>query len=254
MSEQAVLSIAVVCEADADRRIACDLADRVVSEHAVWITSEVVENYRRFRGLDKATPFLPWSKVHDLAKKQGIRAHGWFSGKPGEPDAFAGRRALLVLIGSARPLDAVLLIRDSDGQEQRRLGQEQARSDQSWAPCVVIGVAHPKRECWVLNGFEPQDAMEEHKVSELRRELGFGPCEKADRLNAQKDGAKRDAKRVLQKLTDGSAEREAKCWRETSLGTLETRGEHTGLRAYLSELRERLVPLFRDHRASPDAV
>jgi hypothetical protein len=38
--EQAAYSIAVVCEADADRRTACTLSDRVLREAVAWIAPE----------------------------------------------------------------------------------------------------------------------------------------------------------------------------------------------------------------------
>lgn len=243
MSDRQLLSIAVVCEAKADRCIACDLADRVLCANLDWIAG-IMDAVRRYRGLDDAPPPLLWSKVHGLAKEMGVKAHGWFSGQPGEPDALVARKALLLLVKSAYCPDVVLLIRDSDGFSQRRMGLEQARGERSWPFRIVLGVAHTKRECWVLNGFEARNAVETAKLVDLRAELGYHPCEKAERLTAQREGAKHDAKRVLRVLCGDSHEREIECWTQTSLETLEVRGEATGLKAYLAEIRERVVPLF----------
>jgi hypothetical protein len=62
--------------------------------------------------------------------------------------------------------------------------------------------------------------------------------EQAHRLNAKDERAKLSAKRVLGLLVDGDLEREARCWLETSLETLRARGEESGLREYLDEVRQ----------------
>ena len=108
----------------------------------------------------------------------------------------------------------------------------------------MIGAANPKREAWVLNGFEPETPVEDKSLAELRQDLGFHPCERAERLTAKKDTAKRSARRVLGVLTGASYEREQKCWKETPLVLLKRRGEKTGLHDYLVEV-EGLLPLLK---------
>jgi len=82
---------------------------------------------------------------------------------------------------------------------------------------VVLAIPHTKRECWVLAGFEPRDEPERHRLVEARRDLGFDPTTRADRLTAQKEQAKTSAKRVLGYLTNSDAARERACWAETDL-------------------------------------
>ena len=57
-------------------------------------------------------------------------------------------------------------------------------------------------------------------LAEIRQELGFDPRERAEQLTAIHDHDKRSAKRVLRHLVQGDPDREAACWKETSLQLL----------------------------------
>src|SRR5262249_22883218 len=111
--------LAVVCEAPADQRTACALADRVFCAEADWITEEVLDDYRRWRGHTEAHTHLTWREVAHLARAANIRVHGHFEGEPGAPDAQAARRALLLLKQCPGNLHGILLIRDDDRQTER---------------------------------------------------------------------------------------------------------------------------------------
>jgi hypothetical protein len=154
------------------------------------------------------------------------------------------RRALLLLVAMDLRPDAVLLVRDSDGDSRRRTGLEQARSDRPWPFEIVIGVAESKRECWVLAGFDAKGPDEAERLRKVSERLSFHPVKEAHRLMAREHGAKTDAKVALGELTLGDLERERACLSETSLSTLGERGELTGLAAYLKEVREQLVPVI----------
>ena len=97
MPDQAARSIAVVVEASADRQIACDLADRLLCDKIDWIEPKVLGNYRRYRGFEETDAQLKWKHVRSLAEKHHIKAHGFFRGEPGDPDALAARKALLLM-------------------------------------------------------------------------------------------------------------------------------------------------------------
>ena len=240
----ASFSIAVICEAAADQRTACGIADRVLSQEVEWL-GPVLDSLRAWRGLKKNEPFLAWKCVHNLADEANIRTHGHFGTESGHPDAFIARRALALLTvrGEGR-IDAVLLIRDSDNQLDRLKGLKQAREQASDLGPIVIGVARTKRECWVLAGFIAEDDQERSRVEELRRELGFHPCLRAEQLTAAHDNDKRSAKRVLNALTDGDYTREEACWMAAPLKTLTERGELSGLRDFIQEVGTHLEPLF----------
>jgi hypothetical protein len=236
----------VVCEAQADQGTACGLADRILVEKIDWLEPEMLDSQRRWRGLSATHgSFLKWAAVREESERAGLRnIFGHFQGRPGEPDAHMARRALLLLVQLDLRPDAVLLVRDSDGDSRRRIGLEQARNDRAWPFEVVIGVAEPKRECWVLAGFDAKGPDEVERLRKVSERLSFHPIKDAYRLIAREHGAKTDAKVALEELTLGDLERERECLRETPLSTLEERGERTGLAAYIQEVRQRLVPIL----------
>jgi hypothetical protein len=245
MSGESSYALGVVCEARADRDTACGLADRVLLEEVSWLDAETLDSCRKWRGTSPEADFLKWASVRDECQRVGLKGlFGKFGGQPGQPDAYMARRALLLLASSERRPDAVLLVRDSDGDVRRREGLEQARQDRPWPFPVVIGLAEPKRECWVLAGFDPKGPEETERLEKSERRLSFHPVREAHRLDAREHGAKNDAKRALEELSQGDLERERSGLAKTSLAVLAERGAKTGLTVYLREVRERLVPVF----------
>jgi hypothetical protein len=211
-------------------------------EHIDWISPELLGSYREWRGVVADETFLKWSNVKDRAGLAGIRIFGRFDDKP---DALTARKALLLFAGLKKPPAAVVLIRDSDGYRDRKDGQglTQARDGSRWPFQVLIGVAHPKREAWVMAGFQPQSPEESARLQALRERLSVDPILKAHELDAREHGAKTDIKRALEELLQGDGDRERQCLTETELAVLAQRGEDNGLTAYLSEVRDRLVPV-----------
>lgn len=245
MGEGGTLLVAVVCEAEADQRTACVLADRIACEKIDWLEPEHLDSLRRWCGLTATTEFLPWKSVRREADQWGVVAHGHFGGEPGAPDARAARLALLV-VGKAVPgLAAVLLIRDSDGDRNRLTGLKQARDAAPWPFAVLIGVAHTKRECWLLAAFCPRDDEEKARHVKVRQELGFDPCLRSHELDAWLAPAKKSAKRVAGILCPVGGERGLN---GTALDVLKKRGAENGLADYLAELESRYVPPFRAAR------
>ena len=239
-------SIAVVCEAQADQQTGCDLADRVLVAEVDWLERDWLPHSRQWRGFRSDDTFL--SLLHDvkrLAAKYNIKSHGFIEGQKAAPDAHLARKALRLLWASADPPDAVVILRDDDGDVRRKEGLKQARKDSKLDIPIILGIAHPKREAWVLAGFEPKGHDEDARLAQCQEELHFDPREAAASLTAKRDHETKSAKRVLRVLTAGDFDREAQCWRETDLDILERRGQNTGLAAYLEEVRTRLAPFFR---------
>jgi len=239
----------IVCEARADRDTACGLADRVLLEEVSWLDAETLDSCRRWRGASPGADFLKWTSVREECQRAGLKGiFGKFGDKSGQPDAFMARLALLLLARSEPLPEAVLLVRDSDGDARRREGLEQARdfkiNDNAWPFAVLIGVAEPKRECWVLAGFEPRNEDETARLEAEKQRLSFHPVREAHQLTAREHGAKKDAKVALEALTQGDMERQRACLEEITLAVLEERGSKTGLTAYLKEVRERFVPVL----------
>src|SRR5207253_845648 len=102
-------------------------------------------------------------------RKHRIKVHGPFKQFP---DYRTARSALFLL--NLRKPDAVIFIRDSDGDRARKESLERARHElapgQDWPFPVILGVAHTKRECWVLAGFDPQTSEEEAALEQLRKD------------------------------------------------------------------------------------
>lgn len=249
MSEPAY-EFGIVCEGPADEFTAGALADRVLLERIDWLEPEFLDSFRKWRGEAPGETFLKWSNVKDRAAKAGLKVFGPFGDKPNAPDALTARKALLLFAGLKERPAAVLLIRDSDGDPNRMGGEglKQARDPRPWPFSVVIGVAHPKREAWVLAGFQPQNPEESERLEALQERLSTDPILKAHTLDAREHGAKTDIKRALKELTQGDGDRERQCLTETELAVLEQRGADNGLADYLSEIRERLVPVLSGHK------
>lgn len=245
------MEFVIVVEGPADARTACGLADRVLvgcSPH--WLDTHTYEAMRTWCGLVEDTPFTPWSDVKQLARERGIRYLGHLksTGQPGSTDSAPGRKAIILHNRRTRDRNApvLVLVRDLDSQPERREGLEQARSEpEANSLSIVIGTANPTREAWVLNGFVPATEEEEIRLTEIREELNLNPCTEAERLRGARDES-RNAKRVLDTLTDGLIEREHRCWQDTDLATLKERGQTTGLTDYLNEVEDYLLPLLTD--------
>ncbi len=232
--------IAVVCEAAADKRTACTLADRVLGAHRGVSELTELDAMRQYGGLEQCHDFVAWSKVESLAKHLRSKVHGHMSGQPAEADARMARRVLRLIQLEHADVGAVLLIRDSDGRADRRNGLEQARTLDAWSFAVIIGLAEAKREAWLLAAFEPAGDAEKQVLAELRQELGFDPRMESHALTAKQDDAKRSAKRVWAKLSPGGDE---SCIETTPLDTLHERGRENGLAAYLGDVKFRLGPI-----------
>lgn len=233
----------VVCEAPADRETGCSLADRVLVQNIPWLETEMLDMQRRWQGLTPQASCLLWRLVDDEVALAGLKyvVYGHFDGASGAEDALTARKALMLFARLDKPPSAVLLLRDSDGSSERRTGLEQARANKDWPFEVVIGVAEPKRECWILVAFEPRSKQENSRLFEVERRLSFNPVRDAHRLDAEKHGAKNDAKKALSELTEDDKIRERECLSDASLDMLRTRGERVGLTQFLMEVRKRLV-------------
>jgi hypothetical protein len=238
------LHFAVVREAPADFQTATELADRVLVESINWLGEDQIEYQRTWLSESGGVSFT-WRGVKKSALAAGIDAIGFFDGAPAEPDARVARRAILYLRHALPDLAGVLLIRDQDNQPERRAGLEQARRREEGRLPVVVGLAIVERESWVISGFDPQDDAEESRLAAERQTLGFDPRVGSHELNACKDNnAPRSPKRVLRVLCGGDADREYRCWRETTLVTLQERGAENGLTVFLDEVRQKLAGLI----------
>lgn len=241
------------CESPGDFRVAADLVDRVFREEGPsWVADLIGEHPDAVRSWHPSErgAFFDVHTLRKQAKDLGVPIpHGHFNGRPGGAGALMARtvfhivRALNRRASESEAIRVVVLVWDMDQQSSdRRRGLRDARDEaQTWASFqIVIGCPDPEREAWVLAGFEPIDDAERVRLENARRQLGFSPTEQAHRLVPHDDLPKR----VLHALVNGDPEREARCWRETPLDLLWERGEHSGLREYLDEVRRHILPLM----------
>ena len=238
----------IVVESRADFQIASELANRIFAEQIQWIEEYLADTFK-WRGLEEHMDFSCWrdiNKIKEEAEARGIRLPRVLgSSQPRKADGAAAIKVLQLAtqLQKVRPISAVVFIRDLDNQPERRVGLEQAQSEYAQRLstfAIVIGTADTKREAWVLNGFLPLTKGEESALDELRRTLSFDPTIEAHRLRAtifQAPDRTRNAKVVLDLLTQADSERERHCWQRTPLDLLRERGIHTGLTAYMSEVQ-----------------
>jgi hypothetical protein len=238
------LRFAVVYEAIADLQVATELADRVFVESIDWLDEYLLDHQRTWIREWSGAP-LTWKRIKRSALGSGFKVRGLYDEQPAKPDARAAHRAVLYLRYIIPELAGILLIRDQDNQTERREGLEQARRKLDRAFPVVVGLAVVERECWVISGFDPKDQTEESRLAAERQRLGFDPRQQSEELTACKnDKALRSPKRVLRELCGGDHDRESRCWRETLIETLCSRGAKNGLGAYLAEVRDNLSKLI----------
>lgn len=251
------MKLILFCEAAADQRMAASLTDRVLSEEGPswvsdlldmapqcvreWTTDDLQRSYFDLHALDK---YLLKCKVRP--------PFGHFDGKPGSAGAQMARNIFSLVRSLDREArngpkhDAVLIVWDMDDQgEARRTGLNQARTEAThWATFkIVLGCPDPEQETWLLVGFDAETEEEKRTLENLRQELGFCPVRDAHRLDATEDGAKKNPKRVADALMGTDTERRMQCLTQP-LDVLRNRGAQSGLRDFLNELREHLLPLL----------
>jgi hypothetical protein len=249
------VNLTAFCESPIDFQMTRDLVDRVLANTAQWVADMVTDHPEAVRTWRPDGAGRDYFDLHCLvayAKRLEIRLpQGHFDGQPALDSARMARNAFViaaVLNEAGAAIDGVVLVSDLDAEPRARragLAQGRAFAERVMAFRVVIGAPNIAREAWVLVGFDPANDEEQRRLDELRTDLGFRPNHESHRLDSNDEGAKHSPKRVLRILTDADADREASCWRDTSLQTLHERGEHNGLRDFLVEIREHLVPLLR---------
>jgi hypothetical protein len=247
------IRILVVAEAPADWRMVAHLIDRKVLHYAPDLMQDAgsLEAVRIWCGIEADSQFTSFSRLKKLAfdeHKSALRGAGpiGFSGSAREGFEWASVKKVLILarLGARPAPDAIVYSRDMDRRpRERKESIENAISTIPDPPFVVVlALANPKREAWILNGFIVRNAAEEKRLSGLKKELGLDPCEKAEEVDVSTPGALKDAKRVLKKLTDGDHDRESECL-NAPWETLRKRGKNTGLAEFLEQVKDRIVPL-----------
>ncbi len=239
----------VVAENEADARMICALADRVlVEESPDWLDETILPHIREWTAFELGYPCTRWTAIHGLYKEHRLpRYRGHVDGNPQGVDTAITRKAirLALKLKPQREIIALVLSRDLDSQHERRDGMQQAAAEVKGKLVVAIAAQYPKREAWILNGFLDDSEQGKQRLETIRQRLSFDPCEEAHRLrySSSTSDPARDPKRIIEEL-EIDFEREQKAWTEVRLDILRTRGENTYLRHYLDEVKEKLLPLL----------
>ncbi len=242
-----MIECVVFCEARADAQVAQRLADRILRDAAPWADG-VLDALRAWRGDrhrhgDDDVWFVKWT---DLKKRptgrphRRLRIHGRY-GRTIKGEAAQARKALVWTALERPDANAVILMRDDDGQN-RRPSFEAARVDAG--PAVVLALPTPEVEAWSIVAFDPADDTEEEALASLRADLGAHPHAVAHRLAPKRDDLPRGTKTVLGRLTAHDPRRALRGLHALPLDTLRARGDAVGLTAFLDELSTRLAPLL----------
>ena len=245
--DASIPAILVVCEAPADAEMATILVDRVVREEGPEWIADNLEALRTWRGFEEASTHSRWRDLKSLYSGAGLpRMLGRDPDMPRGFDGAAARKAILLArsLPSQVPT-ALLLVRDLDGQPQRRHSLEAAaRRAAQDGFTVLLATPDPEREAWLLHGFEPETDEERERLDQHRGELGFDPRIEPNRLrgDSRKDRESRDIKAVLWSLVGSDSERERRCSTEPSLAVLRRRGKKTHLTAFLDQVETELLP------------
>ncbi len=241
----------VIVEGSSDGPIVTELAERIFFEKgADWLEDYLPVKFV-WSGLkpNKRAGWSYWKNFEKDVKDLGVRPVMLRGQKV---DQKIARKMLHVVseLQKYRSIRAVLLIWDIDNKPKRRLGLEKAREiHMKTFPEleIVIGMAEPMREAWVLNGFVAKDGREAKILQEHKEKLKFDPCLESERLRSRSSEMPnriRNIKIVTEALTGGDKDREAMCWQETDLDVLRERGRKTGLTAYMEEVELRLLPIL----------
>ncbi|MEL6182703.1 MAG: hypothetical protein AAFS10_27340 [Myxococcota bacterium] len=255
-----MLRMVVLGEARADAQLACDLVDRIFFEEGPqWVRDlqDTPDTIRTWQGLQHEQGLQPgqhyacWRDIKKIAKNMGLRSNLRRAPRHGNmgTDYASALKAIQVvdlLIQRGAPIDALVMIRDLDSQPERAGALDNARKQASASFAIAIATPDPKREAWVLVGFEPDTQEERHTLTAQTKALGFAPNKQAHRLRgvAKSGRADRDPKKILDALTQGNWAREERCWRETPLHVLHDRGKDSQLTAFLDDVRKHLKPLL----------
>ena len=237
--------IALVAEDNGHVRVVTKLIDDTLIASIDWLDG-VLDSSRSWCGLQnelwyKYSPDDTYDLRPIMIDGVTIKPQGRINGEPLKPEAGMWRRVLLLLSHTAPRPDVVVLVRDLDGYPERRQGMEQVRQGLPWPFHVVLATPEPEVEAWLVAGFVAANGHERARIQALVADLSFDPTVHSHRLTSHPNDAPRDAKRVLKHLSEGDEDRQAACLTDRDV----LRRRCAEARAFLDEVDERLVPLFR---------
>lgn len=226
-----------VCDAPADARVATTLLRRVAAE-----TPETQALELSFRGLQAFTESSTPTTVKALAQPMARKYTGF--GKGGQ-EAKTARKALqLVRQIRLEPPTAnaiLLFVRDGEAQGKARRDDLLEVAREARNPDMIVGVAEPMREAWLLCAWRAAGRESVRAHLALRQELSLDPCREPERLNAKSERELRHPKYCIRRLAGPGVDGQEAALLITPLDEMKQRGEGCGLTSFLDLSQEVLV-------------
>lgn len=183
-------------EARADARTVAALIDKVLLEHEerpTWLDEGLLPHLRAWVTLDSTerddgagVPHVTWARFTERVRRgEAPRVLGHRPQGPTlHPYAYRARTAIVASVLAPTGPNAVVLVVDADSQPERLKGLEEARRAQNANILVIVGMADPEREAWVLNGFVPGTAAPASLVGQCRADTALASAYPATSASA----------------------------------------------------------------------
>jgi hypothetical protein len=249
-----MLNVVWFCETPRDFTIASNLFDRVLTDWGPPGVAEAMQSepdaVRSWVKDDTEQPYFALRRLDQYASAFGLRLpHAGFRAHPSASSRLSAETvfSLSRRLADAGRIDVVVVVWNlsSGGHDELAALQRMHRITQGSPDCRIVW-AHPNPniDAWALTGYQPQNDTERAELAALEQQLGFDPRLSPDQLLTVSSVAVRD---VLRKLSHDNTAREQSCWQRAPLDVLWRRGDPSGLRAYLSQLQDDVLPLCPLH-------
>jgi hypothetical protein len=234
------VKLGIAAESRGDAALVTGLGDRLLQHRVEWTRDQELEHVRSWVGTEGQS-YLDLHQAPARARQRGLPVYGSFGGEPGAIDALMHRAILLLFAEEDEPPEAVVIARDTDGDEERPTGLEQAKTERSWPFQVIGAIADPEIEAWSLAIWQPETEPEHAALAAERQTLGFDPTLHPERLSAGRSHHKSNAKRVLGALTtSGRSLRDR--WAEVSVDHVLAHPSSCGLSDFAREFVDWVGP------------
>jgi hypothetical protein len=177
-----MLRVLVIAESQADQRLVCGLADRVLTQQ--WTgdadVAGLLSALRSWIGIEPGTTVLRWRDIKKLSQTHRpaqLRSLGFRQGQSGE-DREALHKALILAELHLGGVRTAIVSRDLDtrapaAREESLHATAGQSATRGWT--IIFAAAKPMAEAWLLHGYEPANSAERKALTALRSELGFDP-------------------------------------------------------------------------------
>lgn len=225
------------------------IVQQVTNAHVLAITrvtTDRLQHFRSWQGFD-GREWLPLRQVRALAKERfgnHFMGKGRFDNAPGADDAVMFRKLFQLLASDDQPPDIAVVARDLDGNEDRRIGFQQAARARAWPFDIVGALAQPEAEAWLVATWRPADVDERDRHGEVKQACSLDPVTESHRLTSTAH-TRRDAKVVLEALTRTRLSNRDH-FAAMSLDELRACGQHNGLREFVDQLGRVLAKELHD--------